>query len=72
MHDQLQKTLELQKLMRDPAAILALIAENEALRKLLKEASDELRELKASVGFRAYTLTVLERIDTALSKGEQP
>lgn len=31
MNDQLQKTLELQKLMRDPAAVLALIAENARL-----------------------------------------
>lgn len=31
MNDQLQKTLELQKLMRDPASVLALIAKNERL-----------------------------------------
>lgn len=33
MNDQLQKTLELQKLMRDPAAVLALLAENKQLRE---------------------------------------
>ena len=44
--DQLRKTAELQKLMRDPAAVLALIAErdqlkaeNEALRKRIDDMS---------------------------------
>lgn len=58
-----------------PATALDLIAdfdqlkvENEALRKVLAEAGVELRELKASIGFRANTLEVLRRIDGVLSK----
>lgn len=50
---------------------LELLAENEALRSVLQEAADELRELKVSVGFRGHTLTVLKRIDAAMVKGEQ-
>jgi hypothetical protein len=48
-----------------------LKAENEALRSVLQEAADELRELKASVGFRGHTLAVLQRIDAAMGKGGQ-
>lgn len=51
--------------------IARLKAENEALRNVLQEAADELRELKETVGFRGYTLVVLQRIDAAMSKGER-
>ncbi|SFX57410.1 hypothetical protein [Azotobacter vinelandii] len=44
----------------------ALRAEVKKLHVLLKEAGDELKELKASVGFRAHTLDVIQRIDAAL------
>lgn len=55
----------------NPTVVLALIAENEALRSVLQEAADEIRELKASVGFRGHTLAVLQRIDAAMGRGEQ-
>lgn len=48
-----------------------LKAEAARFRGLIQEAADELRELKASVGFRGHTLTVLQRIDAAMGKGEQ-
>ncbi|WP_460116619.1 hypothetical protein [Pseudomonas sp. S2_C03] len=51
---------------------LELLAENEALRNVLQEATDELRALKASVGFRGHTLDVLHRIDAAMGKAVQP
>lgn len=43
-----------------------LRAEVDGLHVLLKEAGDELKELKASVGFRAHTLDVIQRIDATM------
>lgn len=50
--------------LRDEIAIMR--TEVDGLHVLLKEAGDELKELKASVGFRAHTLDVIQRIDAAL------
>ena len=52
--DQLRKTAELQKLMRDPAAVRALIAENERLFKLLERTVEQyvpLTELEGVPGW---------------------
>lgn len=41
-------------------------AERDQLRHLLIEAVVELKELKESVGYRAHTIGVIQRIDAAL------
>ncbi|TKD30027.1 hypothetical protein [Azotobacter chroococcum] len=41
-------------------------AEVERLKPLLKEAGEELKEMKESVGYRAHTIGVIQRIDEAL------
>lgn len=75
--DQLRKTAELQKLMRDPAAVLALIAErdqlkadNEALRGLYQmhkqTETREMRDLKTEIAGLKTGYEAFERVNAEL------